>query len=132
MSDFELFDGKTINDLTKDIYDNSKNKRLQLDLLIQEIHGYIQTAEDVLQLAPIIKEFYDVSIKNDEHLVKLASVFQRIMSKTPATAEEFSLLSDTEKEELMETLHNTVDELQKENDKLDIIRTENKRTLGEN
>jgi hypothetical protein len=39
----EIFDGKTLEDLTKDIYDNSRTKRLQLDLLIQEIHGYIQT-----------------------------------------------------------------------------------------
>lgn len=126
----EIFDGKTLEDLTKDIYDNSKNKRLQLDLLIQEIHGYIQTAEDVLQLAPIIKEFYDVSIKNDEHLVKLASVIQRIMSKHTSSGEESSLLSESEKAELMDTLQETVGELQKENDRLESMKNDNKKIFG--
>jgi len=126
----EIFDGKTLEDLTKDIYDNSKTKRLQLDLLIQEIHGYIQTAEDVLQLAPIIKEFYDVSIKNDEHLVKLASVIQRIMSKYATNNEETSLLSESEKAELMDTLQETVGELQKENDRLESMKNDNKKIFG--
>ena len=76
----EIFEGKTFQDLTKDIYDNQKNKKLQLDLLIQEIHGMIQTLDDAVMVAPLIKELFDVAIKNDEHLVKLASVYQRILA----------------------------------------------------
>ena len=76
----EIFKGKTFQDLTKDIYENSQKKKLQIDLLIQEIHGFIQTIDDVVMVAPIIKEYMDVSIKNDEHLVKLAGVLQRIIS----------------------------------------------------
>ena len=98
--------------------------------MIQEIHGYIQTAEDVLQLAPIIKEFYDVSIKNDEHLVKLASVIQRLVSKSKGGDEESSLLSEEEKSELMDTLQETVGELQKENDRLEHIKNDPKKILG--
>ena len=52
----EIFKGKTFEDLTKDIYDNQQNKRLQLDLLIQEIHGMIQTLDDAVMVAPLIKE----------------------------------------------------------------------------
>ena len=61
----EIFNGKTFQDLTKDIYENSKNKKLQIDLLIQEIHGMITTIDDAVMVAPIIKEYMDVSIKND-------------------------------------------------------------------
>ena len=120
--DKEIFEGKTFQDLTKDIYENSQKKKLQIDLLIQEIHGFIQTIDDVVMVAPIIKEYMDVSIKNDEHLVKLAGVLQRIISKSSGANEESMLLSDSEKEELMYTLQVTVTVLQIESDRLNSIK----------
>ena len=118
----EIFKGKTFQDLTKDIYENSQKKKLQIDLLIQEIHGFIQTIDDVVMVAPIIKEYMDVSIKNDEHLVKLAGVLQRIISKSSGANEESMLLSESEKDELMATLQDTVTDLQNESDRLDNIK----------
>ena len=118
----EIFKGKTFQDLTKDIYDNTQNKKKQIDLLISEIHGFITTIDDVILVAPIIKEYMEVSVKNDEHLVKLASVLQRIIAKSYGIDEESILLSDTEKNELMETLQDTVNDLQKESDRLSDIK----------
>ena len=118
----EIFEGTTFQDLTKDIYENQKNKKLQLDLLIQEIHGMIQTLDDAVLIAPLIKELFDVAIKNDEHLVKLASVYQRILAKSSSGDEESMLLSDSEKDELMATLQDTVDDLQNESDRLSSIK----------
>ena len=117
----EIFEGKTFQDLTKDIYENSQKKKLQIDLLIQEVHGMITNINDVVMVAPIIKEFMDVSVKNDEHLVKLASVLQRIYVKSKGNDEESGLLSEAEKEELMITLQDTVNEIQKETDKINTI-----------
>ena len=121
-NDKEIFKGKTFQDLTKDIYENSQKKKLQIDLLIQEIHGFIQTIDDVVMVAPIIKEYMDVSIKNDEHLVKLAGVLQRIISKSSGDNEESMLLTESEKDELMATLQDTVEDLQSESDRLDNIK----------
>jgi len=118
----EIFEGKTFQELTKDIYDNSQKKKVQIDLLISEIHGFITTIDDVIMVAPIIKEYMEVSIKNDEHLVKLAGVLQRIISKSSGESDESMLLSDSEKEELMGTLQDTVDDLQKESDRLTDIK----------
>ena len=118
----EIFEGKTFQDLTKDIYENSQKKKLQIDLLIQEIHGFIQTIDDVVMVAPIIKEYMDVSIKNDEHLVKLAGVLQRIIGKSNSANEESMLLSESEKDELMATLQDTVEDLQNESDRLEGIK----------
>ena len=118
----EIFEGKTFQDLTKDIYENSQKKKIQIDLLISEIHGFIQTIDDVIMVAPIIKEYMDVSIKNDEHLVKLAGVLQRIISKSQGDNDESMLLSDAEKEELMGTLQDTVKDLQDESDRLNNIK----------
>ena len=118
----EVFKGKTFQDLTKDIYENSQKKKLQIDLLIQEIHGFITTIDDVVMVAPIIKEYMDVAIKNDEHLVKLAGVLQRIISKSQGESDESMLLTEAEKEELMGTLQDTVTDLQKESDRLTNIK----------
>ena len=120
--DKEIFEGKTFQDLTKDIYENTTKRKVQIDLLISEIHGFIQTIDDVVMVAPIIKEYMDVSIKNDEHLVKLAGVLQRIISKSGSGDEESMLLSDSEKDELMATLQDTVTDLQNESDRLSNIK----------
>tara|TARA_A100001515_G_scaffold124001_1_gene108075 strand:+ start:236 stop:649 length:414 start_codon:yes stop_codon:yes gene_type:complete len=126
----EIFDGKTFQDLTKDIYDNQKNKKLQLDLLIQEIHGMIQTLDDAVMVAPLIKELFDVAVKNDEHLVKLAGVYQRILAKSSSGDEESMLLSDSEKEDLINALQEDVNDLQKRSDEVSILDNKTKTILG--
>ena len=118
----EIFEGKTFQDLTKDIYENTTKRKVQIDLLISEIHGFITTIDDVVMVAPIIKEYMDTAVKNDEHLVKLAGVLQRIISKSQGDSDESMLLSDSEKEELMGTLQDTVEDLQNESDRLESIK----------
>ena len=118
----EIFEGKTFQDLTKDIYENTTKRKVQIDLLISEIHGFITTIDDVVLVAPIIKEYMDTAVRNDEHLVKLAGVLQRIISKSQGDSDESMLLSDEEKEELMGTLQDTVDDLQKESQRLETIK----------
>ena len=123
----EIFEGKTFQDLTKDIYENTTKRKVQIDLLISEIHGFITTIDDVVMVAPIIKEYMDTAVRNDEHLVKLAGVLQRIISKSQGESDESMLLSDEEKAELMGTLQDTVDDLQKESEKLEGIKD---KTIG--
>ena len=118
----EIFEGKTFEDLTKDIYENQKNKKLQLDLLIQEIHGMIQTLDDAVMVAPLIKELFDVAVKNDEHLVKLAGVIQRIIAKSSTGDDESMLLSDSEKEDLINALQEDVSDIQRKSDKLNSMK----------
>ena len=118
----EIFEGKTFQDLTKDIYENTTKRKTQIDLLISEIHGFITTIDDVVLVAPIIKEYMDTAVRNDEHLVKLAGVLQRIISKSAGESDESMLLSDEEKEELMGTLQDTVADLEKESHRLESIK----------
>ena len=127
----EIFEGKTFQDLTKDIYENTTKRKVQIDLLISEIHGFITTIDDVVMVAPIIKEYMDTAVRNDEHLVKLAGVLQRIISKSQGESDESMLLSDDEKAELMGTLQDTVNDLEKESQRLEA--TKNKTIdLGSN
>ena len=126
----EIFEGKTFEDLTKDIYDNQKNKKIQLDLLIQEIHGMIQTIDDAVMVAPLIKELFDVAVKNDEHLVKLASVIQRILAKSSSADEDSMFLSETEKEDLINALQEDVTDIQKKHDEIENLKTKKNQILG--
>ena len=114
--DFKLFGDKNFSDLSEEIYNNTKLKKTQIDLLIQEVHGYIQGIEDIAIVGPIIKELMDVGIKNDDNLVKLATLYQRIMSKQTIDESGVSLLSDEEKEQLMASLEDVAEDLQKKKD----------------
>ena len=125
-SNDDIFEGKSFQDLTKDIYKNTTDRKKQIDLLISEIHGFITTIDDVVLVAPIIKEYMDVAVKNDEHLVKLAGVLQRIISKSSGADDESMLLSESEKEELMITLQQTVNDIQKESDNLNFNKGDTK------
>ena len=115
-NDIKIFGDKNFSDLSQEIYENNKLKKTQIDLLIQEVHGYIQGIEDIAIVGPIIKELMDVGIKNDDNLVKLATLYQRIMSKQTVDESGVSLLSDEEKEQLMASLEDVAEDLQKKKD----------------
>lgn len=100
--DFEVCDGKTFRDLCKEVLDRSSSKKDQLDTLISDVRTLIKNANDAQVFLPRIKEFLDVGIKNDEQIVKLASVVQRLQStQIEATGGDSAGLSDEEKEELI-------------------------------
>ena len=119
-TEFELFDGKSFSDLMKDIYHNSKKKDRQINTLIQELQPLIKNIGDATIIVPLIKEYLDVSVKNDEHLVKLAAVVQRLVNsstKLSDVGDEFGM-TEAEKERLLEIAENELKEIQKEQDDL--------------
>ena len=116
--DFKIFGDKNFSDLSQEIYENSKLIKTQIDLLVQEVHGYIQGIEDIAIVGPILKELMDVGVKNDDNLLKLATVIQRIMNKQADAVEDTSLLSESEKEELMASLEDAAASLQSKSDEL--------------
>jgi len=103
MKDTDVFDGKKLSDILKDIHDNALTKRQNIMGVITQMTGMIKSADDAQMLVPLIKDFYDVSIKNDEHVVKVATIVQRLISADSyADGEgEGMLLSESEKERLL-------------------------------
>ena len=116
-NDYEIFEGKSLSSLFKDIYSNSKRNKTQLEILVKEVSGFIKDGDMAVQLIPMIKEYLDINVKNDELLVKLASIVQRLIQaeNKSTSSDEFSL-SDGEKEQLLSSLDETVLELQKKSD----------------
>ena len=74
----ELFEGKNLSDLFKEIYDNSTAKRQQIRDLIGSLAPLVEGIGDDTLLVPLIKEYLEIGVKNDEQLIKLAQIVQRL------------------------------------------------------
>jgi mRNA-degrading endonuclease YafQ of YafQ-DinJ toxin-antitoxin module len=109
----EIFGSKKFSDLLKDIYENQKKKDRQINLLIADLKPLITNISDAALLVPVIKDYMEVSVKNDEHLVKLAAVIQRMVSKT--TEEGSSFLTDEEKDALLKEIKSIGDSVEEDN-----------------
>jgi hypothetical protein len=115
--EFEIFEGKSLSSLFEDIYDNSKTNKEQLTVLVKEVAGFIKDGDMAVQLIPMIKEYLEINVKNDEQLVKLAQVVQRLIAaESRSGAEGEFLLTDSEKEQLVKELDDVVGDLQKRSD----------------
>ena len=118
--DYEIFEGKTLSDVFKDIYDNSKTNKTQLEVLMKEVVGFIKDGDTAVQIIPMLKEYLEINVKNDEQLVKLATIVQRITAaenRASDSGDEFGL-SEAEKEQLMNAIEENVQELQTKQDEV--------------
>ena len=124
-NDYEIFDGKSLSDLFKDIYDNTTRNKTQLEVLMKEVTGFIKDGDTAVQIIPMLKEYLEINVKNDDQLVKMAAVVQRIIAveNKGGSEDEFGL-SDKEKEQLMGALEDAASDLQNRADEInDDIKT---------
>ena len=115
-TDFELFPGKNLSGLFKDIYDNQQNKKQRISELIAEMKKVIRHAGDMAVIGPIIKDLVDTSVKNDDALIKMAAIAQRIVGAQHKAEGDSGFLSDEEKEQLLKQLDETIAEVADEQD----------------
>lgn len=76
--EIELFEGKTLSNIFQEIYNNHTSKKEQIKSLVQSLTPLIQGIGDATLLVPLIKEYMELGVKNDELLVKLAQIVQRM------------------------------------------------------
>ena len=115
-TDFELFPGKNLSGLFKDIYDNQQNKKQRISELIAEMKNVIRHAGDMAVIGPIIKDLVDTSVKNDDSLIKMAAIAQRIIGAQHKAEGDTGFLSDDEKEQLLRQLDETISQVADEQD----------------
>lgn len=116
----ELFKGTSFSDLMSDVYHNSKKKDRQINQLISQLQPLIRNASDATIIVPLIKEYLDVAVKNDDHLVKLTAITQRYISTRQTISGESSLLSEDEKRQLLQVAAETFEgELSEEIEKIE-------------
>jgi len=115
-AEFKLFDGKNLSSLFKDIYDNQQSKKKNISEMIESLRKLIKNVGEATVLAPIIRDLIDTSVKNDDHLIKLATIAQRLASAEAKGIGEDGWLSESEKSQLLNDLEDTVNEIDKKNE----------------
>ena len=107
-----LFDDKSFSDLLKEIHGNQKKKAKQLAQLISELRPLVQSLGDATVIVPLIKEYLEFSVKNDDALLKMAAIVQRLSTGT-ASSGDGGLLTEEEMaqlQDLTEEIAKTVEE----------------------
>jgi hypothetical protein len=102
MSNLEsnVFGKKKFSDILKEIYENQKKKETQITALIGELKPLINDIGDATLIVPLIKEYMELGIKNDEQLIKMATIIQRALATGKSEDEGFGMTED-EKAQLL-------------------------------
>lgn len=99
--DFELYKGKSFSSLLEDIYKNQSNKKRKLNDLLEDVTKMMKSPADVVTIGPIVRDLIDTSVKNDEHLIKMANIVQKVISTEKRTESVDGILTDEEKQQLL-------------------------------
>ena len=98
-----IFKDKTFSSLLEDIYKNANRKEKEIKSLIDQLKPMIQEPGDAMMLVPLLKEYMEIAVKNDEALIKMAGIVQRAMGNTPSDGDG-GLLSERDKELLFQEI----------------------------
>jgi len=97
--DSTIFGGKTFSDILEEIYNNQKRRDAQVVALISELKPLVQEIGDATLIVPLIKEYMEIGVKNDEQLIKMVTIVQRALSRVD---EEGGFgITDDEKNQLL-------------------------------
>lgn len=98
----DTYGGKTFDTLLGDIYNNSESKRKAVNELINKYSLLVNNVNDLLIIGPMLKDLLEVGVKNDDLLVKTAAIVQRVMAKHDSGEDGNILLTEDEKEKLLQ------------------------------
>ena len=92
---------KSFSDLLKEIHKNQSKKSKQLAALIAELRPLITSLGDATVVVPLIKEYMEISVKNDDQLIKMAAIVQRLSTGNVNTGDG-GMLTEEEMSQLQE------------------------------
>ena len=94
-----VFGDKKFSDILEEIYLNQKKKSEQVTALISELKPLVQEIGDATLIVPLIKEYMEIGVKNDDALIKMATIIQRVVNNS--AGEDALGITEAEKEELL-------------------------------
>lgn len=106
--DENIFGGKTFSTFLEEIYMKHKKRDKQIETLINELKPLIKDVGDATLLVPLLADYLDMGLKNDDQLVKLATIIQRIFNnQTPGSNGDGGFqISDEEKRQIQKEIDN--------------------------
>lgn len=124
-TDFVLFGEKKLSDLFQEIYSNQRNKKQKIADLIEEFKKSIRHAGDIAEIGPVIKDLVKFSVENDDLLLRLATIAQRIIAAESKGPSDDGFLSEAERAQLLDEVRSVADEMERNTkDKVDDIELE--------
>lgn len=78
MDNITLFEGYSMEDLYKQVVSNTRQNRNSLKATIDKLAQYIKNILDVQMISPQISSYMNILVKNDQMLVKLATVAAKL------------------------------------------------------
>ena len=99
-----VFGNKKFSDLLEEIYNNQKRREAQVTALISELKPMVSDIGDATLIVPLIKEYMEIGVKNDEQLIKMATIVQRALQSGQNEDGSFGI-SEEEKEQLLEAMN---------------------------
>jgi hypothetical protein len=112
-TDFELFKGKNLSDLFKDIYVNQLSKKNKISEQIDFVRSLIKDGKDLSHIGNVLTDLINASIKNDDQLVKLAAVVQKIITAERKSDMDNGLLTEEEKQQLLLSVDEILEDTKK-------------------
>ena len=105
MSQFDkiVFGKKKFSDILEEIYTNQQKKDKQVTTLINELKPMMEDIGDATLIVPLIKEYMEIGVKNDDLLIKMAALAQRAMNNEGG--ENPLGISDEEKQQLLDEIN---------------------------
>ena len=110
-----VFKNKSFSDILEEIYNNQNKKSKQISGLISELKPLISDIGDATLIVPLIKEYLDIGVRNDEQLIKMATIVQRALNNS--TSDDTMGITEEEKNQLMAELDNLNKNFEKEDGK---------------
>lgn len=104
--DKEIFKGKTVSDLVEEVYQKQKNQDSALKQEIMRLTDMIETPGDAIVVVPLLKGFFDSSLKNDEVLMKLLALFQKAAESKKDNVDDSGILTEKDIEQLFADVSN--------------------------
>ena len=93
---------KKFSDILEEIYTNQQKKDKQVTTLINELKPMMEDIGDATLIVPLIKEYMEIGVKNDDLLIKMAALAQRAMNSEGG--ESALGISDEEKQQLLDEI----------------------------
>ena len=103
--DSDIFGNKKLKDLFQEIYNNQKKKESQISTLISELKPLISDIGDATLIVPLIKEYLEIGVKNDEQLIKMATIIQRCLMNISENKDGSLTISEEEKAQLLNEIN---------------------------
>lgn len=103
--DTNIFGKKKFSDILQEIYTNQKKKETQISALINELKPLIVDIGDATLIVPLLKEYMELGIRNDEQLIKMATIIQRAVNTSSSDDSNFGI-TEEEKAQILAEVKN--------------------------